>query len=92
MVMSVSANSKDDKATDENIIVFDILDESSVSINGVNTKLKRSWQEAMDHIIPDRNNYYQIINKNKYSTQASSIKKNMDIVAKISGVKIKLIK
>lgn len=91
-IISGFANSKDDNTNVVSPIIFEIISKDSVTVNGVKTTLKGSWQEAMKHINPDINNYYKITNKSNLLEPASSINEYMDIVAKVSGVKVELVK
>jgi hypothetical protein len=92
VVMSMSANSKGEAATDVNPITFKIVGNDSVIVNGIETTIKGSWSEAMKHINPHKNNYYKIANKNNYLKQASDIKEYMATVAKTSDVKVVFVK
>jgi hypothetical protein len=91
-VISISANSKDNNKIDSAPIIFQIIGDNSVIVNGVETTIKGSWQEAMNHVSPDKNNYYKIDNKNIYIQQTSDIKEYMATVTKTSGVDVEFVK
>jgi hypothetical protein len=46
----------------------------------------------MNHVSPDKNNYYKIDNKNIYIQQTSDIKEYMATVTKTSGVDVEFVK
>jgi hypothetical protein len=91
VVISMSAHSKDKNIKDISPIIFKIVGNDSVIVNGVQTTIKGSWGEAMKHINPSKNNYYKITNKSDYLKQASDIKEYMATVAKTSDVKVKYV-
>jgi hypothetical protein len=88
----MSANSKDEHIKDVSPIIFEIIGDDSVIVNGVQTTIKGSWEEAMKHINPYVNNYYKIANKSDYLKQTLDIKDYMAIVAKTSDVKVVFVK
>ncbi len=89
---SLSAYSHNEQLNDINPIIFNIVGNDAVVVNGVKTSIRGSWSEAVYHINPDENNYYKITNVNNFSKQASDIQEYMTTVAKISGIKVELVK
>lgn len=69
-------------------IVFEIVSEDVVEVNGVKASVKKSWVEANKYIDPDEINLYKIKNASEYAQQADVIVRNMNIVAEGAGVEI----
>lgn len=69
-------------------IVFEIVSEDIVEVNGVKASVKKSWVEANKYINPDKINFYEIKNSSEYAQQADVIIRNMNIVAEGAGVEI----
>ncbi|MEW6993432.1 hypothetical protein AADZ84_04070 [Colwelliaceae bacterium MEBiC 14330] len=90
-LISMSVHSKTDLVVEKSPIIFQLVGNDSVIVNGVKTTIKGSWREAMKYINPHENNTYKITNINDYLKQASDIEEYMAIVAKTSGVKVQLI-
>ncbi len=88
LVLSGTANSEDQNISVIKPIIFEVIGQNVVLVNGVNTTLKGSWQEAMNHISPNKNNHYKIINKSSLLKQTSLIKEYMATVKKTTGIEI----
>lgn len=69
-------------------IIFQIIDEKYVEVNGEKVTIKKSWMEANKYIDPYKVNVYKVEGASDYPSQTDLIIRNMSIVAKTAGVEI----
>ena len=69
-------------------IVFEVVGEDKVMVNGTAVSIKESWQVANEYIEGHTTNIYRVENGEKFPEQAARITANMKRVANITGVKI----
>lgn len=69
-------------------IIFEIVGEDKVMVNGTAVSIKESWQVANEYIEGHTTNIYRVENGEKFPEQAARITANMKRVANITGVKI----
>ncbi|WP_370981078.1 hypothetical protein [Agaribacterium sp. ZY112] len=92
LLISVSVFSLSPDEEGGQAILFKIIDENHVEVNGENTKAGKSWVEANKYIDPYKINTYRIINAQDYPDNAKVIVRSMAIVANTAGVDVEQVK